>query len=222
MEEQTQANPQSIPPQEDTPSVGFPEPKEPSGGKSKLVKWIVVLVGIIAIIAVGAWFIMQDVSTEDTAPENNSGSELSNLPTQEPTPTPEPTPTEEAEPVDKSEVRIEVLNGTGTPGDAGYLQGELEDIGFEDIDAGNADDQGETTTTATFSRELSAPIVDEITEKLEELYEDVSTRKSTLGDDYDVRIVTGTRKDATSTTADTTEDTSEEDTTETSEDTTEE
>ncbi len=96
-------------------------------------------------------------------------------------------------------MRIEVLNGTGIPGAASFLQDELKDLGFEDIEAGNADNQDQEETIVTYSRELNSAIADEITKKLEELYDSVRTRKATLSGDFDVSITTGPRKGGTAT-----------------------
>ena len=175
--------------------IGFPQPKEPTRGKSKAIKWGIALVGIIIIVAGGGWFIMQDAGNGSSTPTPTPGSGgLSTFPTPEPSATPEATSSSTPAAVSKSDVKIEVLNGTGTPGDASFLQKELEKIGFSEIEAGNADEQGETTTTVTFSRDLAAPIVDEITEKLKALYSDVTSRKGSLPEEFDVRIVTGTKK----------------------------
>lgn len=215
---QAQAQQQQVPanPQ---PEVGFPQPKEPSGGKSKIIKWIIALVGIILIVAVGAFFILQDVGQGETTSTDSEGSELTTFPTPESQETPEPTPSPTPEPIEKSEVRIEVLNGTGTPGDAGFLQDELEDLGFEEIEVGNADSQDEDETTVTYSRDLPPNIIDEMTARLEELYDSVSARQGTLSGDFDIRVITGPRVSSGTSSSDTdtteTEDTEEETTSDT-------
>ena len=59
--------------------------------------------------------------------------------TQEATPTPEPTPTPTPEPViERSELNIQVLNGSGVPGRAGKVQTLLEDADYGNVDAANA------------------------------------------------------------------------------------
>lgn len=52
------------------------------------------------------------------------------------TPTPEASPTPE---LDRSELSLEVLNGSGAPGVAGGAQDYLESLGYENIEVGNAD-----------------------------------------------------------------------------------
>lgn len=178
------------------PEVGFPQPQDAPKGKSKAIKWIVALIGIVIIVAGGAFFILQDVNNSDGSEVagTSTGDGLTTFPTPEPSSSPTPEPTATPEPVNKEDLKIEVLNGTGTPGDAGYLQKKLEDLGYTNTEAGNADEQDQTTTTITFSRDIPTNIVDELKSSLEGFYEDVTTRTSTLSDGVDIRITTGTRK----------------------------
>jgi hypothetical protein len=180
------------------PPVSFPQPREPEG-KSKTMKIIIAVVGVIIIMAVGGWFVLGNNSGGGASASPTPGNGLSAFPTPSTTEAPTTSPTPTAAPVNKSEVKIEVLNGTGVPGEAGFLQKALEGLGFEEITAGNADSQDETETVATYSRDLSPVIADEITEKLEELYTTVRTRRATISGGYDVSITTGPRKGAAAT-----------------------
>lgn len=188
--DQTQQNPQIA----RQPEVSFPEPREPQG-KGSNIKIIIAVVGVILILLAGGWFVLGNNSGESATPSPTPNDGLSSFPTIAPTEMPSSTPTPTPEPVEKSEVKIEVLNGTGVPGEAGFLQGELEDLGFEDITARNADSQDATETVATYSRDLSTAVADEITAMLEKVYKSVRTKKATISGDYDVSIVTGPRAD---------------------------
>lgn len=121
-------------------------------------------------------------------------------PEESPTPTAEvlstPAPTETPEPVDRAEVDIEVLNGTGIAGEAAFLQGKLRDLGYENIDVGNADDQDNETTRVTFSSDLSDVVVEEIKSELEDIYKDVSASTS-RSLSLNVQVITGLRKGQT-------------------------
>lgn len=181
--------------------VSFPEPKQKNGnGRGSILKWIIVFVGIIVIVGGGILFLANSQNRSDTttSPTPDNGS-LSTFPTPEPTVEPTLTPTATPAPVDKASVKVNVLNGTGTPGGAGFLQVELEKIDFEDIEVGNADSQNETTTTVTYTRDLSPAISDEITALLEKLYDKVETKKASISGGFDVKIVTGDRKSSSST-----------------------
>ena len=179
--------------------VGFPPQTPPpgskqNGGGGKMVKFAIAIIGVVLIVGIGGVFIFSSGGEGGTEPSPTPGVDsLSTFPTPQPTTAPS-SPTPEAKPVDKSEVSIEVLNGTGTPGDAGALSDALEEAGFSEITAGNADEQDATAAVATYSRDLPQSVVDEITAVLEDMYEEVTTRKATLSGDYDASIVTGTKK----------------------------
>lgn len=175
------------------PTVGFPEPAK-SRKKSKLPKTLVAIVGVLLIVGGGGYGLFRITSSSSGGDSVTLGStsEPSSRPASSPTPTPEP--------IDKEEVKIEVLNGTGTAGDAGFTQGKLEDAGFSDIEVGNADDQDETRATITFSSSLPDNIVSEITEAMEGAFEDVRTKKGSLSGDFDVRIITGLKTGASAAT----------------------
>lgn len=184
---------QEAQPQKETPSVGFPQQEQGSGGGSKFPKWIFALIGIVVIVAVGGFFIFRITSQSgDTPSPSPDGQSLGAAST--PTSQPAASPTPEPEPVKKSEIRVEVLNGTGAAGGASFLKNELEDLGFDNVDAGNADDQEEERTTVTFTRDVQKSVIDEITKKLEEEYAEVRTKRGTISGDFDIRILTGPRK----------------------------
>lgn len=190
--EETQPRP--MPPASD---VSFPQPKEPAS-KGLNVKIIIAVVGVIVIILVGGWLILGSSSGGSQTPSPTPGGGLSPFPSPKTT-TPSPEPTPSASPMAKSEIKIEVLNGTGVPGEASFLQKELEKLGFEDIEAGNADEQDAKETVATYSREISPEVADEITARLEELYEKVRTRRATVSGGFDISITTGPRKKGSAT-----------------------
>lgn len=177
--------------------VSFPQPKEP-GGRGSNVKIIIAVVGVILIVLVGGWLILGNSSGGSETPSSTPDNGLSTFPSPNTTtPTPDTSPS--ASPVAKSEVKLEVLNGTGVPGEASFLQDELEKLGFENIEVGNADEQDAKETVATYSREISPEVADEITARLEELYETVRTRRATVSGDFDISITTGPRKGGSAT-----------------------
>lgn len=159
-----------------------PQPMRKEGGSKKTV----ILVAIIMLIAAGIFLIVRGLGGKSEV-------------TPSPTPTENlftPSPTETPEEVDKSDVDIQVLNGTGIGGEAAFLQEKLQGLGYEKIDAGNADSTDNETTEVTFSSSLPEAIVDEITKELEDIYKDVNTTTSRSAS-IDVKIVTGLRKGQT-------------------------
>jgi len=189
MEEDQETNQTPEPVEEEkTPEVGFPmaQPK-PKGRINKLVIFALVLLLLVG----GGIFLFSRGSKEQ-----NTG--ISPTPTVEGLSGPTSTPTETAtpSPVDKSDVSIEIQNGTGITGEAAYLQGILKSMGYSDIKVANADADNHETTTVTFAKSLSSGVVDEITKKLESTYKDVETKTSST-QKTDVVIVTGLKKGAT-------------------------
>jgi hypothetical protein len=178
--------------------VGFPSPQNHPEEQSKggIMKWIIALIVIVIIIAGGIFAIRNfsgGESTDDASPTPNTLSSFA-TPTSTPTPTAAATPT----PKPKSEVKVQILNGTGKAGEASFLKDEMEKLGYSDIEAANADSQDETVTTFSFDKDLSDDYVTEITKKLEEIYQDVRVRRSSLTD-FDVSILTGPRKGTSAT-----------------------
>jgi len=182
---------QAMQPAQPTEQVGFPNPTSQEKKSNGVIKWVIVIIGVIVIVAAGIFFIMRTTDGDADAEPTPTAGTLNSFATDEPEETPTPEPTATPEPIDKSEIKIEVLNGTGTPGDAGLVQDLLEDLDFEDITADNADEQEETDTTLTYSDEIDAATIDEIVAELEETFTSVKTRKGTIAGDFDIRIVTG-------------------------------
>ena len=182
MEEEQKRQPVEV---VENPTMGVgTRPPRPIKKENKIKKILPLIVALIFLV--GGFLIIRGSSTE----------------TPDATPTPfgqdlvTPSPTETPEPVDKSEIEIEIFNGTGIAKEASYLQGKLRDLGFTQIETGNAEDQDQTATKVTFSSSVPEAIVDEITEELEDIYEDVDTSTSSSLD-VDVQIITGLREGAT-------------------------
>ncbi len=168
-------------------NVSFPTAKKRKRKGSK--KAIVIIVVLLIALGVGGWFLFSNPLPEDE--------------TASPTPTPQdeqstPTPSVSEEAGNREEVVIVVLNGTGIAQEAAFLQGELEALGYTDIETGNADEDDQQDTDATFSSLLSQAIIDEITEELEGIYKKVNVKTSSSADD-DVTIIIGFRKGHTPT-----------------------
>ena len=186
--------------QEDPIANDVSFPTNGGGGKKRILpKWIFAILGVLLILGGGIWFILQTPS--DTAIEPNPTPVVDSLSTfATPEATPDPGPTATPEPVDKSEIAIEILNGTGVPGEAGFLEDKLEAAGFKDLTAGNAESQSETETTVTFDREVASSVVEEISDLLKGIYTKVVAKKASLGS-VQVRVVTGPRTGVSSATA---------------------
>ncbi len=105
-----------------------------------------------------------------------------------PTPMPEPTPTPE---LDRADLTIQVLNGSGAPGVAGTAEDLLLDLGYQEIDTGNADtyDYQQTEVSIKESKDeylqmLLTDLKDEYTVSSESAYLDEDF-------DFDAQIIIG-------------------------------
>lgn len=158
------------------------QPKEKKGAN----KWIFIFLGLLILGGAGIFFFARQGGNAEPTPTPSFGV----IPVDDYTP--EPVATATPEPVAKEDVSIEVLNGTGIAGEAGFLQGKLKELDYTDIEVGNASSTDNSDTTVTFKKDLSTTIQDEIKEELEEIYKNVVVKTSTT-QDSDIVIITGLR-----------------------------
>ncbi len=111
--------------------------------------------------------------------------------------TPTPAPSASPSSVDKDQIKIQILNGTGIPGEAAYLQNQLKPLGYTNITAGNADSTTNTTTQVIFASGVSETVKTEITAQLKSIYETVQADTSRSLTSTDIQITTGLKKGAT-------------------------
>jgi hypothetical protein len=175
--------------------VSFPsvnEPKRSGGPKTLLIVGILILVGVLGFVVYKSATTESEILPEPTPFDNlTAPSEFENDPTSTPAASVAP------KAVDRENVAIQVQNGTGIAGEAAFLQTQLKNIGYTDVVAANASSQSATETTVTFAKDLDPAIVTEITQKLNSIYQTVSTKTATTATTYDVVIVTGLKKGAT-------------------------
>lgn len=104
-----------------------------------------------------------------------------------------PSPTEKPK-IEKSTVKIQVVNGTGTPGQAGVVVKALEEAGYstENIKTGNAEKFDNTTTSIT-ARDNFEEIVNDIKATLGSTFDKITVVSPNLDADseFDIVIVTG-------------------------------
>ena len=105
----------------------------------------------------------------------------------------EPSPTAKPK-IEKSSVKIQVVNGTGTPGQAGIVVKVLEGAGYsaDNIKTDNAEKFTTLTTTITARTDFEE-IVNDIKDVLKPTFEEVTVDSSNLNTDseFDIVIVTG-------------------------------
>lgn len=117
------------------------------------------------------------------------------LPMAKPTPTPTeaPTPTPTPPAVAKSDLTVEVQNGTGTPGQAAKAKGLMEGLEYTKITTGNADTTDHETTEVVFSSKVSESQQKEIKDLLLKSFNVVTTKVNPSAT-TDILITTGTEK----------------------------
>ena len=157
--------------------VTFPTTK-PKKGFNKLL----LLIPLILLLAGGASYWLFFTKPSDTV--NNS--EITPTPIVQTSSTPTP------EPVKKEDIQIQIYNGTGIPGEAALLKTRLEKLGYENIETANADSKDFTAAEVQFPENMDIQAMTEISENLEEYYNDVQVSSSGSGNT--VKITTGIRK----------------------------
>lgn len=148
-------------------------------GKKKKFPLVIVAV-IIIIFLLAGFFIFRPF-------QGGTQTEIS------PTPSEAPTPTEKPQ-IDKEKVRIQVVNGTGTPGQAGKVVDLLKEAGYNAdlIETGNADEFSSTPTKIT-ARTGFEDAANDIKEVLGKTFDEITIDSTQLEDTskFDIVIVTG-------------------------------
>lgn len=184
-------------PEQHQPVVTFPTASAPKAG---MPKWPFAAGGVLLILGIGGFFLMQSQNvSEETASPTPFVSGLSSIETPVPTEAPSATvsPTPSSAPVTdtvRASLAIEVQNGTGTAGDAGLAKKQLDTLGYKKVTTGNASDTSATQTVITYTSEVSAAAVAEITTAIESVFGPVSAQKGVLTGTTSVRVVTGPKK----------------------------
>ncbi|KKU08879.1 MAG: Transcriptional regulator [Candidatus Woesebacteria bacterium GW2011_GWB1_45_5] len=169
----------STPPSDNTVTISL----------SKKLFWLFLFL-IVGALVVGGFFYYKSKVGEDP-----TGTTESPQATTSPEATATPTPAEE---VKLDSLKVNILNGSGIPGEAGKVQALLEEAGFAEFETGNADNYNYTITEVTLKKGVSSAAFDAVKEALDEY--NVVKQEDTLDEDSesDVEIVTGTKKAATS------------------------
>ena len=112
----------------------------------------------------------------------------SSVPDTESTPAPEP-----KSDVDRSEVKLQVLNGSGVSGLAGKAKTYLEGLGYKDVTVGNASVSNLTETTIAVKKDKES-LLDTVTSDLSKNYK-VAADSETLpaSSKYDFVITLGSK-----------------------------
>lgn len=195
VEQEQQQEVESTPLQEQGSSNGVSFPivgneRKSSGAKTLLIVGILILVAILGFVIYKSASKKSADSSLEATPFDNLTTPSSDQTIESVTPAPSP-----AASVDKTKIKVQVQNGTGITGEAAYLQTQLKGLGYTDVKVGNSESTV-TTTTVTFSSGLNSSIVSEITQKLNSIYQTVTSNNSSSST-YDAVVVIGLKKGAT-------------------------
>ncbi len=150
-----------------------------SGWSKGGILFFFFLVLLSVAVAVGGYFFLSNMNTQSSS----SATPTPTVPAATPTPTP----------VEKEDLTVEVLNGTGTPGQAGKIKAIIEDLEYSEVETGNADIEDAEDTSVTFSSRVSKTQQEEVINALEEVFETI-TPKIIDDQEKDIVIITGIEK----------------------------
>lgn len=175
---------------EETSSSTTPSDNTVTISLSKKFFWLFLFLLIGGLVVGGFFYYKSKVGGESAG-----GVTETSQPTSAPEATVTPTPSEEFK---LDELKVNILNGSGIPGEAGKVQALLEEAGFADFKAGNADNYSYTITEVSLKEGVSGAAFDAVKEALDEY--NVVKQEDTLAEDseFDVEIIVGTKKAATS------------------------
>jgi hypothetical protein len=160
-------------------------PVKRKGGRGILIL-IIIIVLLLAGLGGAGWYVLKSAGK---IPEGK----VTAVPTEEYSlPSNTPIPTQSS--LNKSNLKVEVLNASGVAGEAAYVKGKLQELGYSEITTGNAPSGSDKTeTVVTFSSSLDEVIKEEVTNSLNSLYQDVTTKTASLNSS-DIQILVGLRK----------------------------
>ena len=163
---------------------------EYSGEKKKSSNRTLLLLGVFVFLLLILILFYMIMKQKRAAPppvnESSQQATVVTVPTVLPSPseTPTPVPT-----VQKELIAIQVLNGSGIPGQADLIKARLEDGGFVEVTTGNAPTQTSEKTSIVFKPSTPRSYRQEITTALQLLGFDLSIREAE-DIEFDVLITT--------------------------------
>lgn len=93
----------------------------------------------------------------------------------------------------RKDLKIQILNGSGIAGQAGKLKDQLEDLGYKNIEVGNAEERNNKITDVKFGKNISSEDKKTLIEELKKTLAEVKSEdQAELG--FDVVITTGSYK----------------------------
>ncbi|MGD8744352.1 MAG: LytR C-terminal domain-containing protein [Candidatus Woesebacteria bacterium] len=165
--------------------------EEPKGGRGKFFLIFFIVVILLGAIGGGIYYYQTNLKqTSEIEPQPSEDRVV--VPTESMETEEEATESAEMESADYS---VQVLNGSGVPGEAGNVAEILEETGFEGIDTGNADSYDYVETQVQMKEGVPDSVYETIKESLEDNYI-IEQSDETLSEDsdFDIIVLVGSEK----------------------------
>lgn len=151
-------------------------------GSSKKKKTKIIGILLVLTVIIGGLFILRQ-------PKKTDQTKVGVVENKEPSPTEKPK-------IDKKTVKIQVLNGTGTPGQAGTVVEALkEEYNSDNIETGNAEEFNTTVTTIT-AKDGFNDVAKDIKDVLKATFDEINIDSTPLDktSKFDIVVTTGGEK----------------------------
>jgi len=152
---------------------------------TKLVVLAFFLLAIVTTVVIGGVIVYKNAIVGRTS--SSQSFQATPEPTRTPEATPTPTPATE---IDRTQVKIQVLNGSGIKGLASKVVAALEKAGYQDVKSGNADNFDHTKTEASTGSDNQA-LLDLVSADLKDSYPIATTDTNLKSSSFDVVITLG-------------------------------
>lgn len=157
---------------------------------SKIMIALLVLLAM-GLLGGGFYYFTNSMNGEGNQTANTNATGNTGL-TPTPTEAPSVTPTSMPEAVDYSKLTLQILNGSGKPGEAGKAQALVADLKFKDTKTGNAPNFNFKETKVEMKSGVAASAFETLKEKLGKTYKvEASAETLPASSTYDVVITVG-------------------------------
>ncbi len=163
------------------------EIKNEKKGFPKQYLFYAFLIFLVVVGAVGGWQIYSRIQLRSSIEKDLNTVDVAKK--AKVTPTQIPTPTVVGKP--KENLKVEIQNGTGTPGQAKKVQGIVSDLGYKQIEAKNAESTDNADTIVSFSPNISSSDKQELLATLKKTFKKVVSKDLPESSTSDILIVTG-------------------------------
>jgi LytR cell envelope-related transcriptional attenuator len=165
------------------------EVKKKGQGFFKIFLIILTVLSLFAVIAGGFYLYQKNLSNKGTQKEETNEAIVTETPSASPTQAPETTK------LDYSKYSLQIMNGSGVPGEAGKAKDLLTDYNFKSVVTGNASSYGFEQTVISLKEGIPDQVFTDLSKSLNSTY-DVKSTKEVLNDssNFDIVVTVGVRK----------------------------